>query len=139
MADVFSKEKRSQIMSRIRSTNTEAEKLAFCYLRKKGIYFQMHHKRTLGHPDIALPRKKKAVFIDGDFWHGRDLERTIKSRGMEDYWTVKIKGNIERDKRQRVALKQNGWGILKVWESDIKRKSTRGNVLKSIEKFLIPR
>lgn len=137
MTDVFSKEKRSQIMSRIRSKNTAAEKIAFRYLRKRGVYFQMHHKRTLGCPDIALPRKKKAVFIDGDFWHGRDLVRTIKSRGAQDYWPIKIKGNIERDLKQRTTLKKNGWKLFQVWGSDIERKRTRNDALKMIELFLV--
>lgn len=137
MADVFNKEKRSQIMSLVRSTDTEVEKLAFRYLRKKDIYFQKHYKGTLGHPDIALPSKKKAIFIDGDFWHGRDLERIIKSRGLKDYWTTKIKGNITRDRRQRSALRRNGWKILEVWASDLKRRNTRDSALKLIEQFLI--
>lgn len=134
MADVFDKAKRSEIMSRIRSKNTEAELIVFRFLRKKGIYFQKHYARCIGCPDIALPRKKKAVFIHGDFWHGRDRERKVKSNTA--YWLSKIAGNIERDARQRKSLKKEGWRILIAWESDLKRKKTRQKQLERIEKFL---
>lgn len=78
MADVFSKAKRSEVMSKIRGKNTKAELVVFRYLRKEGVYFQKHYKRALGSPDIALPLKKRAVFIDGDFWHGKTIDRVME-------------------------------------------------------------
>lgn len=136
MADMFSKKQRSEIMSRIRSKNSVAEKLVFSYLRKNGIYFQKHYKRASGRPDIALPRKKKAVFIDGDFWHGRDYQRIVRTKPSGDYWIEKIKGNMERDKVQRKRLKKDGWKILVIWESDLKRKKTQEAFLQKISDFL---
>ena len=136
MTDVFTKEKPSEIMSRIRSKNTEAEKIVFSFLRKNKIYFQKHYKRIPGSPDIASPRKKKAVFIDGDFWHGRDFERVKKNRDADDYWVKKIGDNIERDKKQRAAIKEEGWAVLKIWESNLKRKSSRAEQLEKIKNFL---
>src|SRR3989338_5385892 len=79
MVDIFSKRKRSEIMSRIRSKNTKIEKLVFSRLRADRIYFQRHYKRAPGNPDIALPKKMKAVFVDGDFWHGYKF-RVFKNR-----------------------------------------------------------
>jgi len=90
MTDIFSKEKRSEVMSRIRAKNTTAELIVFKDLRKRGIYFQKHYARIVGTPDIALPRKKLAVFIDGDFWHGRSLQKLVEKRGYDDFWTKKI-------------------------------------------------
>lgn len=119
MADMFSVEKRSEIMSSIRSKNTAAERIVFSYLRKHGIYFQKHYKRAVGTPDIALPRKKLACFIDGDFWHGRDIDRIRKTQGNEGYWAKKIARNMERDMEQRNTLTDNGWMVISVWESDI--------------------
>jgi DNA mismatch endonuclease (patch repair protein) len=136
MADMFSPEKRSEIMSRIRSKGTQAEKLAFSYLRKNKVYFQRHYKNAPGTPDIALPRKKKAVFIDSEFWHGKDYERIIKKRSPDDYWVIKIAKNIERDKATRQALAKKGWRVLVVWEADIKRKRTREDTLLTIKQFL---
>jgi DNA mismatch endonuclease (patch repair protein) len=118
MADVFSKEKRSEIMSKIRSKNTKAEVLVFKELRKRGIYFQKHYKRAPGSPDIALPRKKIAIFIDGDFWHGYRFSRE-KSRLPKKYWRAKIEGNIKRDKKNRLLLRKAGWKVLRVWEHEV--------------------
>lgn len=136
MADVFNEEKRSEIMSKIRSKNTVAEKIVFKYLRQEKIYFQRHYKRVAGKPDLALPRKKKAVFIDGDFWHGRDYARLFRTRPEGDYWIKKIRYNMDRDALNRKRLKDAGWAVLAVWETDIKRKKTQISELKAIAQFL---
>jgi len=136
MGDMYSSEKRSHIMSLIRSKDTIAEKLVFAYLRSRKIYFQKHYGRVAGKPDIALPRKKRAVFIDGDFWHGREIQRLLDKRPADDFWVVKITGNMERDRRQRRSLMEEGWSILSIWESDLKRKRTRENELQKIADFL---
>jgi DNA mismatch endonuclease (patch repair protein) len=85
MADMFSPEKLSQIMFRIWSKDSQAERIVFKYLRQDKKYFQKHYSKAPGKPDLALPRKKKAIFIDGDFWHGRDFDRIIKNRPAGDY------------------------------------------------------
>jgi len=136
MTDMFSKEKRSEIMSRIRSKDTEAEIIVFKYLINQKVYFQRHYKKVLGNPDIALPRKKRAIFIDGDFWHGRHLKKSL-ARLPKEYWRDKIKNNVLRDKKNRSMLKEAGWEVLQVWDSDIKRKRTRIKELEKIKIFLV--
>ncbi len=137
MADMYSPEKRSEIMSRIRSKETQAEKIVFRYLRQQKIYFQKHYARVVGKPDIALPRKKRAVFIDSDFWHGRTYDKVLKNRPPGDYWVLKIARNMERDKQQRERLVTQGWSVLVVWEEDIKRKRTQLEKLQEVASFLI--
>ena len=124
-------------MALVRSKNSKAERATFRYLRSKKIYLQKHYKRANGTPDIALPRKKKAVFIDGDFWHGRRLHDIIRTRGEDDYWTYKILDNMSRDETVRAELISNDWKILVVWESDINRKRTKLVTLESISSFLL--
>lgn len=136
MADVFDPELRRKVMSSIRSKNSKAELIVFDYLRKDGIYFQKHYSRALGKPDIALPRRKKAVFIDGDFWHGRNYQHRLKGRTQDDAWVKKIVRNMERDKLQEKELLAEGWSMLRVWESDILRKRTREHSLEKIKGFL---
>jgi DNA mismatch endonuclease (patch repair protein) len=133
--DFLSVEKRSEVMSRIRSKDTKAELVVFKYLRQQKIYFQKHYNKATGNPDIALPRKKKAVFIDGDFWHGREYRKTV-NRLPEGYWKEKIKRNHKRDKENFKKLTAEGWMILRVWESDINRKRTRDDVLENVKNFL---
>jgi len=120
-------------MSRIRSQNTKAELLVFAYLRKRKIYFQKHYSKVPGKPDIALPRRKIAVFIDGDFWHGwKFKEKQSKLPAL--YWQEKIAGNIARDKRNRAKLKKQGWRVLRVWEHQLKKNPDVA--LQKIERFL---
>jgi DNA mismatch endonuclease (patch repair protein) len=122
--DVFTKKKRSEIMSKIRSEGTQAELAVFRELRKRKIYFQKHYKKAPGKPDIALPRKKKAVFIDGDFWHGYKFSETA-NRLPKKYWLGKIESNIARDRRNKATLKKSGWKVLRVWEHDIESNLSR--------------
>lgn len=131
MTDVFTPKKRSEIMSKIRSKNTRAEILIFRELKRRKIYFQKHYKRAVGNPDIALPRKKKAVFIDGDFWHGYQFLKQ-KKRLPKKYWQEKIENNIKRDRNVRARLRINGWQILRVWEHEVLK-----NFDKTIDKIII--
>lgn len=139
MADIFEPAKRSEIMSRIRGKNTKVELLVYAYLRKNNIYFQKHYRTRFGiRLDIAQPRKKKAVFVDGDFWHGRTMERVISRRGQDDFWTKKLKRNIERDAQQNELLLENGWTFMRVWESELTKKATQQSALTHIQDFLRP-
>lgn len=105
-------------MSKIRSENTKIERILFRELRKRKISFQRHYKRIAGSPDIAFPRKKIAIFIDGDFWHGKNFKKGEK-RLPKKYWREKIKSNILRDKRNKAKLKKQGWKVLRVWEHEV--------------------
>jgi DNA mismatch endonuclease (patch repair protein) len=139
MADVFDPDKRSDVMSRIRSKNTKPEKLVFAYLRGRGIYFQMHYKRAPGQPDIALPRKKRAVFIHGDFWHGREIERLRVRFADKPYWLAKIERNRQRDKDHLAELNAARWQVLIVWEYDLGARNRREEALRRVEEFLTSR
>jgi DNA mismatch endonuclease (patch repair protein) len=86
--------------------------------------------------DVALPRKKRVVFIDGDFWHGRTVGKLVERRGDGDFWVEKIRRNMARDARQRELLANNGWKMMTVWESDLMRKRTREQALDAIVLFL---
>ena len=120
-------------MSKIRSQNTKAELLVFRELRRRGIYFQKHYKKAAGNPDIALPRKKKAVFIDGDFWHGYQFQK-LEKRLPKKYWLAKIERNMKRDKMNRAKLQKEGWEVLRVWEHEIQKNLNK--TVGKITKFL---
>jgi DNA mismatch endonuclease (patch repair protein) len=108
-------------MSKIRSKNTKVESFVFRELRKNKIYFQKHYKKVIGNPDIALPSKKKAIFIDGDFWHGYNFTK-LKKRLPRKYWLAKIGKNVKRDKYYRTKLKKEGWKVLRIWEHELLEK-----------------
>lgn len=134
MADIFTKEKRSEIMSLIRAKGTKPELEVCRYLRRRKVYFQKPYKKAPGSPDIALPRKRIAVFIDGDFWHGWKFEKK-REKLPKVYWRAKIEANIRRDKRNFAKLRRQGWRVLRVWEHQLKGKS-RASTLERIEAFL---
>jgi len=121
MPDKFSKEVRSNIMRSIKSKNTKIELVVFRELRKRGVYFQRHHKRTPGCPDVCIPSKKIAVFIDGDFWHGYRFKRWKDKLGT-DFWRVKIQINMNRDQRNFRKLRRMGWKVMRVWEHEIEKR-----------------
>lgn len=118
--DKFDKATRSRIMSSIRSEDTLPEKMVFRELRKRGIHFQRHHKKTLGSPDIALPSKKIAIFIDGDFWHGFRYP-AWKKRLKSKFWRDKIERNRRRDKLYHQRLRNQGWKVKRIWEHQLKK------------------
>lgn len=127
---------RSELMSRIRSKETKPELIAFAAMRARGVGFQKHYSRVPGNPDLARPRKKLAVFIDGDFWHGRELSRVIAKHGADSAWAKKLETNVRRDREKEELLRSLGWAVLRVWASDITRKSSRQLSLDRIEDFL---
>ena len=133
LMDVFTQKKRSEIMSKIRSRDTQIEKFVFRELARQGVYFQKYYKKVIGNPDVALPRKKKAIFIDGDFWHGYKF-KTQKQRLPKKYWVNKIKGNIARDKKIDRELKKNGWQVVRIWEHEMEKNSDK--TIQKIIKFL---
>jgi len=120
-------------MSKIRSKDTGIEKEIFRDLKKRKIYFQKYYKKVVGNPDIALPKKKIAVFIDGDFWHGYQFAKW-KKRLPKKYWVQKIEGNIRRDRRNRTKLKKEGWKVLRVWGHEVKNNPSQA--LNRIKKIL---
>ena len=138
MADIFSKEKRSAVMAAIKGKDTSPELIVCRFLRKNRVYFQRHYSRAKGCPDIAQPRKKKAVFIDGDFWHGYKFEekRQRLEKSQQVYWIKKIERNMVRDREYSGELARDGWEVMHVWEHLIIKQSSRGETLNNILAFL---
>ena len=119
--DNISKEKRRKIMQRVKSHDTKPEILLRKALWHRGMRYRKNWRALPGTPDIALTRRKIAIFVDGDFWHARGHENNpgeqIASR--QAYWKKKLTRNVERDKDVNEALTQLGWLVLRFWESDI--------------------
>lgn len=113
-----SKEYRSKMMSKIRSTGGKAEVILAKALWHKGIRYFKNYKKVYGKPDIAITKYKIAVFVDGEFWHGYDWENQKKKRirTNRDYWIPKIEKNIERDRIVNKKLEDDGWIVLRFLE-----------------------
>lgn len=105
-------------MSQVKARDTKPELFVFKFLNDLKIRYKKHYK-TYGKPDIAFPRKKIAVFIDGEFWHGRNFHNEKSS--YKDFWVKKIGGNIKRDRKNRKILKKEGWKVIRIWDKDLKK------------------
>ena len=114
-------EKRSYTMSRVRGTGTAIEVMLQKALWHRGVRYRKNYRKAPGSPDIAITKHRIAVFCDGEFWHGKDWEaKKACLKNNRDYWIKKIEGNIERDSRTDRELIEQGWHVLRFWESEIK-------------------
>ena len=118
MVDVFSPEKRSWMMSRIRGTNTKIDLKMKAILSQTKYKYEMYPK-MFGNPDFVIRRKKIAIFCDGDFWHGYKYHE--KKKPTKKFWKEKIEGNMRRDKRISRTLRRKGWSVIRIWEHDIEK------------------
>jgi DNA mismatch endonuclease (patch repair protein) len=127
MADIFTKEKRSEIMSRIRGKNTQVEvmfrKALSTEVYPKGYRYRIHYRKVIGSPDVVFVKRKIAIFIDGDFWHGRGYGTKGWKPPRQKFWRDKIGTNRRRDRRVNYRLRKDGWTVLRFWETDVKKDS----------------
>ena len=122
MADVFSKSKRSEVMSRIRSRGNQATELALAKLfRRHKITGWRRNQKVFGKPDFIFPKHKLAVFVDGCFWHGCPKHGT-QPKGNAAFWRKKISRNQIRDRLVTRTLRKAGWRVLRIWEHELTRK-----------------
>ncbi len=120
MTDVFPKEKRSEIMSKIRGKDTKIEVRVRSYLFKKGYRFRKNDKRYPGTPDIVLPKYKTAIFVNGCFWHGHENCKYYKlPKSNVKFWEEKVKANRKRDSLNIKKLEKMGFKALTLWECDL--------------------
>lgn len=135
--DIWSKEKRSYVMSRIRSKDTSPEKKARSLLHQMGYRFRLHVKSLPGQPDIVLPRYKKVIFVHGCFWHlHKGCRDGTIPKTQHEKWKAKLERNVERDKLHTKELREKGWEVLVLWECEIEKKIEK--VEKKLLRFLLP-
>lgn len=121
--DIWPKEKRSQVMSKIRSKNTKPELILRSALHQLGYRFRVHRKDLPGKPDIVLPKYNTVIFVHGCFWH---YHKECKEGRIPDtnskFWKEKLIKNIERDSKHQIKCEELGWKVIVVWECEVERK-----------------
>ncbi|WP_244869338.1 very short patch repair endonuclease [Selenomonas bovis] len=120
---MLTKEQRRKAMSRNRAKDTRPEVRLRKALYHQRLRYRKNYRKLPGTPDIALTRQKIAIFVDGDFWHARGHETHPGEQVTtnKEYWVKHLSRNVERDREVTDTLTEQGWLVLRFWESDIKR------------------
>lgn len=117
MTDVVSPGKRSQMMSGIKGKNSLPEMLVRKALFAMGHRYRLHRRDLPGTPDIVMPGRRIAIFVHGCFWHAHQGCKYAKTPSTRtEFWTAKLQGNVDRDRRAADQLTAMGWRVLNVWE-----------------------
>lgn len=122
MSDIYSKQKRSEIMSKISGKDTKPEILVRKLLFAKGFRFRKNDKRLPGTPDIVLPKYKTVIFIHGCFWHNHiGCKRSKLPKTNEVFWKKKISENVTRDDINVDKIKKMGWKVIIIWQCKLEK------------------
>jgi DNA mismatch endonuclease (patch repair protein) len=121
MSDVFTPEKRSAVMRRVKGKDTSPERAVRRLLTALGARYRLHRADLPGKPDIVLPGRRLAILIHGCFWHGHDCARGARvPKANQDYWLAKIGRNRARDATTVEQLRALGWRVETIWECELK-------------------
>lgn len=135
MPDVFSKSKRSEIMSRIGQKDTKPEIVVRKLLHRMGYRYRLHRKDLPGTPDVVLPKYRKIIFVHGCFWHGhKGCSRAALPETNREFWERKIENNKTRDRLTMKELKKLGWKCFVIWQCQIKNLET---LERKLRRFLV--
>ena len=125
MADIFTKAKRSEIMSRVRGRDNKATELVLVrLLRDFRITGWRRHVRLFGKPDLVFRNHRVAIFIDGCFWHGCSRHAS-QPASNQDFWNRKLVANKNRDRLVTRTLKKRGWRVLRIWQHELTRNNEK--------------
>jgi DNA mismatch endonuclease (patch repair protein) len=134
MADMFSRQQRSEIMSKVRSNGNKATELRLIRIFREFHIRGWRRRSTIfGHPDFVFPSAHLSVFVDGCFWHGCPQHCTMPTSSRE-FWKQKIARNEQRDRLVGRVLKKSGWHVLRIWQHEL---SSPHRVARRVERALI--
>lgn len=123
MPDVFTKSKRSQVMSLIRGRGNKETELALIKIfRRLHISGWRRNQIVFGKPDFVFPKLKVAVFVDGCFWHCCPKHQT-KPANNRAFWRKKLAANVARDGLVTRTLRRAGWRVVRIWEHELTRRN----------------
>ncbi|MCB0516987.1 MAG: DNA mismatch endonuclease Vsr [Bacteroidetes bacterium] len=121
--DKLTQAQRRKNMQANKSSGTKSELLLAKTLFSRGHRYRKNNKTVFGKPDLTFKKIKLAIFVDGEFWHGKEWEKRMHDhKTNKEFWKNKIERNIERDKEVNQELKKKGWKVLRFWSKDIEKK-----------------
>jgi DNA mismatch endonuclease Vsr len=120
--DNLSKEHRRKNMRAVKSHGSKIETALAKALWAKGLRYRKNDKTVFGKPDFTFKKRKIAIFVDSEFWHGKEWEsRKLDIKSNQEFWYAKIEKNIARDRYVSDYLLHRGWKIIRFWGEDIKK------------------
>ena len=126
MVDIYSPEKRSDLMSRISGSDTKPEIIVRKYLHTHGFRFKKNDRRLPGKPDIVLPKYNTIIFVHGCFWHGhKDCKSSKLPETNKKFWENKISNTMIRDKKNMEYLHKLNWKVIIIWDCELKNESVK--------------
>ncbi len=137
MTDIYSKQKRSEIMSKISGKDTKPEIVVRKYLFTHGFRYRKNVKTLPGKPDIVLPKYKTVIFVHGCFWHGHNCSAGKLPETNKEFWKKKISENVKRDRLNKKKLKELGWKVIVIWQCELKNKRKSKETLSNLVKKII--
>ena len=133
MTDVFTPEKRSAVMRRVKGRDTGPELTVRRILRMAGIGYRLGGVGLPGRPDLVMKRRRTVVFVHGCFWHGHDCPRGARApKANAAYWAAKIDRNRARDAAAQTALEADGWRVVTVWECGMRDPEFAGRLCAAV-------
>jgi DNA mismatch endonuclease (patch repair protein) len=118
--DKLSKTQRSALMARVRSKDTSPERIVRRALTNLGVRYRLNGKDILGRPDIVFKGRRRVIFVHGCFWHQHaKCRRAKRPTTRVEFWSRKLDGNVQRDKRTVKSLRAQGWSVLILWECQL--------------------
>jgi DNA mismatch endonuclease, patch repair protein len=130
--DVLTVEQRRKNMQAIRSRDTKAELALAKLLWFRGHRYRKNNKTVFGRPDLTFKGLKIAVFVDSEFFHGKDWEiQKHRIQTNREFWWKKIEGNMKRDLLVINKLEAEGWKVLRFWDKEVLKNTS--NCINKIE------
>ena len=134
MTDIFSKDKRSIVMSMIKEKNSNIEREFATLLRYLDIKYKSHPKLLPGKPDFRLVNQEIVIFIDSCFWHGCRHHGSFP-KSNKHFWKQKITRNKERDQEINREYKKMGWRVIRIWEHNLKQQDFKNKIIDLFKKI----
>ncbi|EPT3525486.1 very short patch repair endonuclease [Neisseria gonorrhoeae] len=123
--DKLTPEQRKKCMQSNKSTGTKPELVLAKAMWALGLRYRKNSGSIFGKPDFSFKKYKVAVFVDGEFWYGKDWEqKKAVIKGNREFWIAKIERNIQRDIEVTGRLKAEGWTVLRFWSNDVVKNTT---------------
>ncbi len=132
MADILAPEDRSLLMAKVQGQDTKPELILRSALHRLGYRYTLNNRRLTGKPDIVLKKYRTIIFVHGCFWHCHSgCPKASIPKSNHAFWADKLSKNVERDKKNKATLKEQGWNVIVVWECEL-----YNSTIKAIERVI---